>query len=95
LLSRGILFSVPSEIAYTKESISWKETHVKANSKDYSMSFKLQIVQELKRTTYSYGIHKRDCVQMLRPGSGKFYNFVLVNQFLSPFTISKSPEQRP
>jgi hypothetical protein len=36
-----------------------EETHyVKRTQKDYSMSFKLQIVQEIERGQLSYRIHK-------------------------------------
>ena len=70
--------------------------YVKRTQKDYTMSFKLQIVQEVERgiTTISqvkkeYGIQSRSTiVQWLR----KFGNFDWENQ--TPFTMSKSPEQK-
>ena len=70
--------------------------YVKRTQKDYSMSFKLQIVQEIERgiTTISqvkkeYGIQSRaTIVQWLR----KFGNFDWENQ--TPFTMSKGPEQK-
>ena len=75
----------------------YEETrYVKRTQKDYSMSFKLQIVQEIERgiTTISqvkkeYGIQSRaTIVQWLR----KFGNFDWENQ--TPFTMSKGPEQK-
>jgi transposase-like protein len=75
----------------------YEETrYVKRTQKDYSMSFKLQIIQEIERgiTTISqvkkeYGIQSRaTIVQWLR----KFGNFDWENQ--TPFTMSKSPEQK-
>jgi transposase-like protein len=73
-----------------------EETLCEANSKDYSMSFKLQIVQEIERgqltvteSTKTYGIQNRSTVvKWLR----KIGNFDWENQ--TPFTMSKSPEQR-
>jgi transposase-like protein len=72
-----------------------EETLCEANSKDYSMSFKLQLVQEIERgqlTTEAakkYGIQNRTTVvQWLR----KFGNFDWENK--TPFTMSKSPEQK-
>lgn len=74
-----------------------EETHyVKRTQKDYSMSFKLQIVQEFERgqltvteSTKTYGIQNRSTVvKWLR----KFGNFDWENQ--TPFTMSKSPEQK-
>lgn len=74
-----------------------EETHyVKRTQKDYSMSFKLQIVQEIERgqltvteSTKTYGIQNRSTVvKWLR----KFGNFDWENQ--TPFTMSKSPEQK-
>jgi transposase-like protein len=69
--------------------------YVKRTQKD-SMSFKLQIVQEIERgqltvteSTKTYGIQNRTTVvKWLR----KFGNFDWENQ--TPFTMSKSPEQR-
>ena len=70
--------------------------YVKRTQKDYSMSFKLQIVQEIERgqlkvteSTKTYGIQNRSTVvKWLR----KFGNFDWENQ--TPFTMSKSPEQK-
>ncbi|MBP1225954.1 hypothetical protein [Flavobacterium sp. 1355] len=70
--------------------------YIKRTQKDYTMSFKLQIVQEIEqgRTSISqvkkdYAIQSRSTiVQWLR----KFGNFDWDNQ--TPFTMSKSPEQK-
>src|SRR5688572_26031401 len=70
--------------------------YVKRTQKDYTMAFKLQIVQEIEqgRTSISqvkkdYAIQSRSTiVQWLR----KFGNFDWDNQ--TPFTMSKSPEQK-
>ena len=70
--------------------------YVKRTQKDYSMSFKLQVVQEIERlelSTHSacrkYGIQSRSTiVQWLR----KFGNFDWDNQ--TPSNMPKSPEQR-
>jgi transposase len=70
--------------------------YVKRNQKDYSMSFKLQLVQEIERgqltvteAAKKYGIQNRTTVvQWLR----KFGNFDWENK--TPFTMSKSPEQK-
>ena len=70
--------------------------NVKRTQKDYTMSFKLQIVQEIERgqltsteATKKYGIQcRKTVVQWLR----KFGNFDWENQ--KPFNITKSPEQR-
>ena len=69
---------------------------VKRTQKDYTMSFKLQIVKEIERGITSisqvkkdYGIQSRSTVvQWLR----KFGNFDWENQ--TPCTMSKSPEQK-
>ena len=69
---------------------------VKRTQKDYTMSFKLQIVKEIERGITSisqvkkdYGIQSRSTiVQWLR----KFGNFDWENQ--TPYTMSKSPEQK-
>jgi transposase-like protein len=63
--------------------------YVKRTHKDYSMSFKLQIVQEIEdnlqlQSTKTYGIQNRTTVKWLR----KFGNFDWENQ--TPFTMSKS-----
>ena len=70
--------------------------YVKRIQKDYTMSFKLQIVQEIERgqltsteATKKYGIQcRKTVVQWLR----KFGNFDWENQI--PFNMTKSPEQR-
>ena len=70
--------------------------YVKRTQKDYTMSFKLQIVQEIERGELSthaaclkYGIQARSTiVQWLR----KFGNFDWENQ--TPSNMSKSPEQK-
>ncbi len=70
--------------------------YVKRTQKDYSMSFKLQIVQEIERgqlttteATKKYSIQcRKTVVQWLH----KFGNFDWENQ--SPFRMSKSPEQK-
>jgi transposase-like protein len=70
--------------------------YVKRTQKDYSMSFKLQVVQEIERgqltvteAAKKYGIQNRTTVvQWLR----KFGNFDWENK--TPFTMSKSPEQK-
>ena len=70
--------------------------YVKRTQKDYSMSFKLQLVQEIERgqltvteAAKKYGIQNRTTVvQWLR----KFGNFDWENK--TPFTMSKSPEQK-
>ena len=70
--------------------------YLKRTQKDYTMSFKLQIVKEIERGITSisqvkkdYGIQSRSTiVQWLR----KFGNFDWENQ--TPYTMSKSPEQK-
>ena len=70
--------------------------YVKRTQKDYTMSFKLQVVQEIERgelSTHSacrkYGIQSRSTiVQWLR----KFGNFDWENQ--TPSNMRKSPEQK-
>jgi transposase len=70
--------------------------YVKRTQKDYTMSFKLQIVQEIERGKISisdvkikYGIQSRSTiVQWLR----KFGNFDWENQ--APLNMPKSPEQQ-
>jgi transposase len=75
----------------------YEETrYVKRTQKDYSMSFKVQIVQEIERgqltateATKRYGVQCRSTVvNWLK----KFGNFDWENQ--TPFTMSKSPEQK-
>jgi transposase-like protein len=73
-----------------------EETRYVKRTKDYSMSFKLQLVQEIERgqltvteAAKKYGIQNRTTVvQWLR----KFGNFDWENK--TPFTMSKSPEQK-
>jgi transposase len=70
--------------------------YTKRTQKDYTMSFKLQIVQEIERgklstteATKKYGIQcRKTVVEWLR----KFGNFDWENQ--TPFSMSKSPEQK-
>jgi transposase len=70
--------------------------YIKRTQKDYSMPFKLQIVQEIEQGKTSISQVKKDytiqsrstIVQWLR----KFGNFDWDNQ--TPFTMSKSPEQK-
>jgi len=70
--------------------------YVKRTQKDYTMSFKLKIVQEIERGKISisdvkikYGIQSRSTiVQWLR----KFGNFDWENQ--APLNMPKSPEQQ-
>jgi transposase len=70
--------------------------YVKRTQKDYPMSFKLQIVQEIEQgklsiiqVKKSYGIQSRSTVvQWLR----KFGNFDWENQ--TPLNMPKSPEQK-
>lgn len=70
--------------------------YVKRTQKDYSMSFKLQIVQEIERgilstteATKKYDIQcRKTVVNWLR----KFGNFDWDNQ--TPHSMPKSPEQR-
>ena len=70
--------------------------YVKRTQKDYTMSFKLKIVQEIERGKISisdvkikYGIQSRSTiVQWLR----KFSNFDWENQ--APLNMPKSPEQQ-
>ena len=70
--------------------------YVKRTQKDYTMSFKLQIVKEIERgklsiteATKKYGIQcRKTVVEWLR----KFGNFDWENQ--TPFSMSKSPEQK-
>ena len=73
-----------------------EKRYVKRTQKDYTMSFKLQIVQEIEQGRISitqvrkdYGIQSRSTiVQWLR----KFGNFDWENQ--TPSIMSKSPEQK-
>jgi transposase-like protein len=70
--------------------------YVKRTQKDYTMSFKLQIVQEIEQGSIStheacrkYGIQARSTiVQWLR----KFGNFDWENQ--TPSNMPKTPEQK-
>ena len=70
--------------------------YVKRTQKDYSLSFKLQIVQEiesgqLNRTDacHKYGIQARSTI---REWLRKYGNFDWENQ--TPMTMAKTPEQR-
>ena len=70
--------------------------YVKRTQKDYTMSFKLQIVQEIERgelsthaACHKYGIQSRSTIVLwLR----KFGNFDWENQ--TPSNMSKSPDQK-
>lgn len=76
--------------------IAQETRYVKRTQKDYSMSFKLQVVQEIEQgelSTHSacrkYGIQSRSTiVQWLR----KFGNFDWENQ--TPSNMAKTPEQK-
>jgi transposase-like protein len=70
--------------------------YVKRSQKDYSMSFKLQVVQEIERgelsmtsATRKYGIQARSSV---RNWLRKYGNFDWENQ--TPSHMPKSPEQK-
>jgi len=87
------------EIAIHKKYHYGKRSRIalyKRTQKDYSMSFKLQIVQEIEQRKTSISQVKKDyaiqsrstIVQWLR----KLGNFDWDNQ--TPFTMSKSPEQK-
>ena len=73
-----------------------KSNYVKRTQKDYSMSFKLQVVQEIEQGLLTraqaldkYGIQARSTIRTWLKKYGKFdYNFT-TNQ-----TMSKTPEQR-
>ena len=73
-----------------------KKNYVKRTQKDYSMSFKLQVVQEIEQELLTrtqaldkYGIQARSTIRTWLKKYGKFdYNFT-INQ-----TMSKTPEQR-
>lgn len=70
--------------------------YIKRTQKNYTMSFKLQVVQEIERgklstteATKKYGIQcRKTVVEWLR----KFGNFDWENQ--TPFKMPKSPEQK-
>lgn len=73
-----------------------KTNYVKRTQKDYSMSFKLQVVQEIEQGLITrtqaldkYGIQARSTIRTWLKKYGKFdYNFTLDQ------TMSKTPEQR-
>ena len=73
-----------------------KINYVKRTQKDYSMSFKLQVVQEIEQGLITrtqaldkYGIQARSTIRTWLKKYGKFdYNFTLDQ------TMSKTPEQR-
>lgn len=73
-----------------------QNNYVKRTQKDYSMSFKLQIVQEIERgkitateATKLYGIQcRKSVINWLR----KYGNFDWENQ--TPSNMAKTPEQR-
>lgn len=70
--------------------------YVKRTQKDYSMSFKLQIVQEIERgqltTTEATKRYKIQCRKTVVNWLRKFGNFDWENQ--TPLNMPKSPEQR-
>ena len=73
-----------------------KSNYVKRTQKDYSMSFKLQVVQEIEQGLLTraqaldkYGIQARSTIRTWLKKYGKFdYNFTIDQ------TMSKTPEQR-
>jgi transposase-like protein len=86
------------EIAIHKKNLAMekKSTYLKRSQKDYSLSLKLQIVQQIERGQLStttaqrtYGIQARSTViNWLR----KYGNFDWENQ--TPSNMPKSPEQK-
>lgn len=70
--------------------------YVKRTQKDYSMSFKLQIVQEIERghlsTTDATKMYDIQCRKTVVNWLKKFGNFDWDNQ--TPHNMLKSPEQR-
>ena len=70
--------------------------YVKRTQKDYSMSFKLQIVQEIERgqltTTEATKRYEIQCRKTVVNWLRKFGNFDWENQ--TPSNMPKSPEQR-
>ena len=70
--------------------------YVKRTQKDYSMSFKLQIVQEIERghltTTAATKKYEIQCRKTVVNWLKKFGNFDWENQI--PFNMPKSPEQK-
>jgi len=70
--------------------------YVKRTQKDYSMSFKLQIVQEIEQgqltTTEATKKYEIQCRKTVVNWLRKFGNFDWENQI--PFNMPKSPEQK-
>ena len=73
-----------------------KNNYVKRTQKDYTMSFKLQVVSEIERgeltrsqACHKYGIQAKSTI---RDWLRKYGNFDLENQSYKP--MPKSPEQR-
>lgn len=84
------------EIALHKNSSVMKTTYVKRTQKDYSLSFKLQIVQEIEQGLLTrtqalskYGIQSGATI---RAWLKKYGNFDWQNQ--TPLSMSKTPEQK-
>ncbi|CAL2080875.1 transposase [Tenacibaculum sp. 190524A02b] len=75
---------------------SRKSDYVKRTQKDYSLSFKLQVVQEIEQGLLTrtqaidkYGIQARSTIRTWLKKYGKFDYDFSINQ-----TMSKTPEQR-
>ncbi len=73
-----------------------KSNYVKRTRKDYSLSFKLQVVQEIEQGLLTrtqaldkYGIQARSTIRTWLKKYGKFDYDYTINQ-----TMSKTPEQR-
>ncbi len=73
-----------------------KSNYVKRTQKDYSLSFKLQVVQEIEQGLLTrtqaldkYGIQARSTIRTWLKKYGKFDYDYTINQ-----TMSKTPEQR-
>ncbi len=73
-----------------------KQIYVKRTQKDYSLSFKLQVVQEIERGLLTrnqaldkYGIQARSTIRTWLKKYGNFDYQYSINQ-----TMSKTPEQR-
>jgi len=75
---------------------STKNNYVKRTQKDYSLSFKLQVVQEIEQGLLTrsqaldkYGIQARSTIRTWLKKYGNFDYRYTINQ-----TMSKTPEQR-
>lgn len=91
-----IIFMSRPEIALHKNSSVMKTTYVKRTQKDYSLSFKLQVVQEIEQGLLTrtqalskYGIQSGATI---RTWLKKYGNFDWQNQ--TPLSMSKTPEQK-